>query len=248
MINIDAKSHVRGESIYLDDIPLLEGTLFACVYDSPIAHGKIKSVDISAAEKCAGVVKIILAKDIVGRNEIGGIIEDEPLLADTEVHFCGMPIAIVIAETDEQARHAAKKITADIEPLEVITDERVAFAKGEIIGQPKKFVLGDSANAFETCEHIFEGQTYTNGQEHLYIETQGAYSIPTEQNGIKIYSSTQGPTAVQRTITKVTGLPMHQIEIDVTRLGGGFGGKEDQANAWASICAVATQLTKKPVK
>jgi xanthine dehydrogenase large subunit len=248
MNNIDAKSHVRGESIYLDDIPLLEGTLFACVYDSPIAHGIIKSVDISEAAKCAGVVKIILAKDIVGRNEIGGIIEDEPLLADGEVHFCGMPIGIVVAETDEQARHAAKLITADIEPHEVITDERVAFAKGEIIGSPKKFVLGDSSNAFETCEHIFEGKTYTNGQEHLYIETQGAYSIPTEQGGLKIYSSTQGPTAVQRTITKVTGLPMHQIEVDVTRLGGGFGGKEDQANAWASICAVATQLTKRPVK
>jgi xanthine dehydrogenase large subunit len=248
MINIDAKSHVRGESIYLDDIPLLEGTLFACVYDSPIAHGIIKSVDISEAAKCVGVVKIILAKDIVGRNEIGGIIEDEPLLADGEVHFCGMPIAIVVAETDEQARHAAKKITADIESLEVITNERVAFANGEIIGAPKKFVLGDSANAFETCEHIFEGSTYTNGQEHLYIETQGAYSVPTEQNGIKLYSSTQGPTAVQRTITKVTGLPMHQIEVDVTRLGGGFGGKEDQANAWASVCAVATQLTKRPVK
>jgi xanthine dehydrogenase large subunit len=123
VINIDAKSHVRGESIYLDDIPLLEGTLFACVYDSPIAHGKIKSVDISEAEKCAGVVKTILPKDIVGRNEIGGIIEDEPLLADGEVHFCGMPIAIVVAETDEQARHAAKQISADIEPLEVITDE-----------------------------------------------------------------------------------------------------------------------------
>ncbi|MEK7722814.1 MAG: xanthine dehydrogenase, partial [Acidobacteriota bacterium] len=154
MINIDAKSHVRGESIYLDDIPLLEGTLFACVYDSPIAHGKLKSIDISEAEKCAGVVKIILAKDIVGRNEIGGIIEDEPLLVDGEVHFCGMPIAIVVAETDEQARHAAKKITADIEPLEVITDERVAFAKGEFIGQPKKFVLGDVETAFADCEYV----------------------------------------------------------------------------------------------
>lgn len=173
---------------------------------------------------------------------------DEPLLAETEVHFCGMPIAIVVAETDEQARHAVKKIKADIEPLEAITDERVAFAKNSLIAPPKKFVVGDVEKAFETCEHIFEGQTYTNGQEHLYIETQGAYSIPTEQGGIKIYSSTQGPTAVQRAISKVTNLPMHQIEVDVTRLGGGFGGKEDQANAWACICAAATQLTKKPVK
>ncbi|MCU0240695.1 MAG: molybdopterin-dependent oxidoreductase, partial [Pyrinomonadaceae bacterium] len=248
MINIDAKSHVRGESIYLDDIPLLEGTLFACVYDSPIAHGKLKSVDTSEAEKCNGVVKIILAKDLKGENQIGGILPDEPLLADDVVDFCGMPIAVVIAETDEQARHAAKLIKADIEPLEVITDERVAFAKGSLIAPPKKFVLGDVEKAFENCEHIFEGQTYTNGQEHLYIETQGAYAVPTEQNGVKVYSSTQGPTAVQKAIAKVTALPMHQIEVDVQRLGGGFGGKEDQANAWACICAVATQLTKRPVK
>lgn len=248
MKNIDSKSHVRGESVYLDDVPLLEGTLFACVYDSPIAHGKLKNIDLSEAEKCAGVRKIILAKDIIGQNQIGGIIEDEPLLADTEVHFCGMPIALVLAETEEQARHAAKLIRADIEPLEVVTDERVAFAKGELIAPPKRFKLGDTAKAFAACEYIFEGQTYSNGQEHLYIETQGAYSIPTEQGGLKIYSSTQGPTAVQRCIAKVTGLPMNLIEVDVTRLGGGFGGKEDQANAWAALCALGTQLTKKPVK
>ncbi len=248
MINIDANSHVRGESIYLDDIPLLEGTLFACVFDSPVAHGKLRSVDISDAEKCAGVVRVILAGDIPGRNEIGGIIEDEPLLADDEVHFCGMPIAIVVAETDEQARFAARKITAEIEPLEVNTDARIAFQKGRLIAPPKTFVLGDAATAFQACEHVFEGRADVNGQEHLYIETQGAYSVPGEQGGIKVYSSTQGPTAVQRTVSKVTGLPMHQIEVDVARLGGGFGGKEDQANAWASVCAVATQILRKPVK
>ncbi|HRH41065.1 MAG TPA: molybdopterin-dependent oxidoreductase [Pyrinomonadaceae bacterium] len=248
MINIDAKSHVRGESIYLDDIPLVEGTLFACVFDSPIAHGKLKNVDIAEAEKCEGVVKVILARDLLGENEIGGILPDEPLLANDEVHFCGMPIAVVIAETDEQARHAVKKIKAEIEPLEIITDERVAFEKGSLIAPPKKFVMGDVESGFKTCKYIFTGQTYSNGQEHLYIETQGAYAVPSEQGGIKVYSSTQGPTAVQRAIAKVTGLPMHQIEVDVTRLGGGFGGKEDQANAWACICAVATQLTRKPVK
>jgi xanthine dehydrogenase large subunit len=82
----------------------------------------------------------------------------------------------------------------------------------------------------------------------LYIETQGAYAIPTEHSGMKVYSSTQGPTAVQRCVARVTALPMHKIEVDVTRLGGGFGGKEDQANAWAALCAVGTQLTRRPVK
>ena len=248
MKNVDSKSHVRGESVYLDDIPLIEGTLYACVYDSPIAHGKLKSVDISEAEKCAGVVKVITAKDLIGENEIGGILHDEPLLADAEVHFQGMPIALVLAETEEQARYAAKLITAEIELLEIVTDPRIAFANNDLIVPPKHFKLGDAADAFKTSEYIFEGRADVNGQEHLYIETQGAYCVPTEQNGMRVYSSTQGPTAVQRCVAGVTGLPMHRIEVDVTRLGGGFGGKEDQANAWAALCAVGTQLTKRPVK
>ena len=149
---------------------------------------------------------------------------------------------------EELARKAAKKITAEIDELEPVTDPRVAAAKGDLIVPPKKFVLGDTDDAFPNCEHVFEGRTEQNGQEHLYIETQGAYAVPTENGGLKVYSSTQGPTAVQRAVCRVTGLAMHQVEVDVQRLGGGFGGKEDQANAWAAICAVATQLTKRPVK
>ncbi|MDQ3748550.1 MAG: molybdopterin-dependent oxidoreductase [Acidobacteriota bacterium] len=248
MKNVDSKSHVRGESIYLDDIPLLQGTLFACVYDSPVAHGVLKKVEIEEAEKSRGVVEIILAKHLIGANQIGGILPDEPLLADGEVHFQGMPIALVLAETEEEARAAVKKIKTEIEPLEIVTDPRVAFAKNDLIVPPKHFKLGDAANAFKTCEHVFEGRADVNGQEHLYIETQGAYAIPTEQGGMRVYSSTQGPTAVQRAVAKVTGLPMHLIEVDVQRLGGGFGGKEDQANAWAAMCAVGTQITKRPVK
>ena len=248
MKNIDSKSHVRGESVYLDDIPLIHGSIFACVYDSPVAHGKLLNIDTSQAENSEGVVKVITASDLIGENQIGGIIPDEPLLAGGEVHFQGMPIAIVLATGEDLAREAARKITAEIEPLETITDPRVAAAKGELIVPPKKFKLGDTDKAFSTCEHVFAGRADINGQEHLYIETQGAYAVPTENGGIKIYSSTQGPTAVQRAVCRVTGLPMHQIEVDVQRLGGGFGGKEDQANAWAAICAVGTQLTRRPVK
>lgn len=248
MKNIDSASHVRGESVYLDDVPLLEGTLFACVYDSPIAHGLVKKIDVSEAEKSDGVYKIIVAEDLIGENQIGGIIPDEPLLAEDSVHFVGMPMAIVLAETEELARKAAKKITSEIEPLDIITDSREAFAKGELIAEPKRFNLGDVKQAFAECEHIFEGRADVNGQEHLYIETQGAFTLPAENGGIKVFSSTQGPTAVQRCVSKVTALPMNLIEVDVTRLGGGFGGKEDQANAWAAICAVGTQITKRPVK
>ncbi|MFN6963927.1 MAG: xanthine dehydrogenase molybdopterin binding subunit [Pyrinomonadaceae bacterium] len=248
MKNLDSKSHVRGESVYLDDIPLVQGTLFACVFDSPVAHGRLRSIDRREAEAAEGVVRVITASDLRGENQIGGIVPDEPLLAEGEVHFRGQPIAIVVATSEELARKAAKKIVVDIEPLEPVTDPRVAAANGDLIVPPKRFKLGDTDQAFAACEHVFEGRADVNGQEHLYIETQGAYAVPTENGGLKIYSSTQGPTAVQRAVCRVTGLPMHSVEVDVQRLGGGFGGKEDQANAWAAICAVAAQLTGRPVK
>jgi xanthine dehydrogenase large subunit len=159
-----------------------------------------------------------------------------------------MPMAFVVAETEDAARAAVKKIIVEIEPLPVITDPREAQAKDQLIVPPRTFLLGDVANAWEQCEYIFEGVAETNGQEHLYIETQGAYAIPQENGGIKIYSSTQSPRATQQASCKVTGLAMHQIEVDVSRLGGGFGGKEDQANAWAAMCALATRILKQPVK
>ena len=76
MKNIDSKSHVRGESVYLDDIPLIHGTLYACVFDSPVAHGKLVGIDTSKAEKSNGVVRVITAKDLIGENQIGGIVPD----------------------------------------------------------------------------------------------------------------------------------------------------------------------------
>ena len=248
MQNIDSYTHTRGQSVYLDDMPLIRGTLFGAAFGSPLAHGIIKQLDLNEALQLQGVVSIFTAKDITGENQIGGIIPDEPLLADHHVHFIGMPVAFVVAESEAAARAAIKKIKVEIEPLHVITDPREAREKGELITLPRTFQIGNIDDAWKQCDYIFEGIAETNGQEHLYIETQGAYTVPQENGTIKVYSSTQGPTAVQRCISRVLGLPMHQIEVDVTRLGGGFGGKEDQANGWAALCALATHHLKKPVK
>ena len=246
--NIDSYTHTRGESIYLDDIPMLQGTLYGAVFGSPLAHGKILKLDVSEAAAMSGVVKIFTYKDIPGINQIGGIVADEPLLAEDEVHFNGMPVAFVVATSTAIASAAVKKIKIEIDPLSVVTDPRIAKANGSLIVPPRTFKLGDSAAAFTKCKYIFEGSADTNGQEHLYIETQGAYAWPVENDAIKIYSSTQGPTAVQRHAADVLGIPMHMLEVDVTRLGGGFGGKEDQATSWAIFCALAALLLKRPVK
>lgn len=248
MKNIDSFTHVRGESLFVDDLMLRQDTLFGLVFDSPKAHGKIKSVDYSKAEALDGVVKIFTYKDVLGENQIGGIIPDEPLWAEDEVHFWGQPIAFIVAKSEAIAKKARALITIDIEELPVITTAKEAKEKRSFINAPRSFNLGNTQNAFSECEYVFEGETFSNGQEHLYLETQGCYAVPQENGNIKITASTQGPTAVQKTAAKVLGIPMHKIEVDVIRLGGGFGGKEDQATPWAVMAAVAVQHLNRPVK
>jgi xanthine dehydrogenase large subunit len=246
--NIDSYTHVRGESIYVDDINVRQGTFFAVVFDSPKAHGKIKNINYSEAEKLEGVERIFTYKDIPGENQIGGIFPDEPLFAENEVHFCGQPIALIVAKSEFIARQARRLIKIEIEELPVITTCKEAKEKKSFINAPRSFNLGNTEKAFHNCEYIFEGETFSNGQEQLYIEAQGAYAEPLENGNIKITSSTQGPTAVQKTAAKVLGLAMHKIEVDVTRLGGGFGGKEDQATPWAVMAALATYHLNQSVK
>jgi xanthine dehydrogenase large subunit len=248
MINIDAYNHVKGKSIYLDDIQELQGTLYALPFDATVAHAKIKNINFESALKSKGIVDIITAKDIPGENQIGGIFPDEPLLADGEVHFRGQVIAIIIGTSEHQCRMAAKLITVVYDELPIITDAREAQRQNKLIMPPRCFTLGNTSKTWSQCEHIFEGNTDVNGQEHLYIETQGAYARPKEDGSIIISSSTQGPTAVQKMVARVLGIPMHKVEIDTVRLGGGFGGKEDQATPWAVMVALATQLLQKPVK
>jgi len=181
MKNIDSFTHVRGESLYVDDVNIREGTFHAVVFDSPKAHGIIKNIDYSKAEALEGVERIFTYKDIPGENQIGGIFPDEPLFAENEVHFWGMPIALIVAKSKFIARQARRLITIEIEELPVITTAKEAKAKGSFINAPRSFSLGDTDKAFEKCDYIFEGETFSNGQEHLYIETQGAYAEPLEK-------------------------------------------------------------------
>jgi xanthine dehydrogenase large subunit len=248
MINIDAQNHVKGKSIYLDDIQELQGTLYAQPFDATVAHAKITSLDLDAALKAKGIITILTAKDIPGENQIGGIFPDEPLFAEGEVHFRGQVIALIVGKSEHYCRQAMKLIKITYEELPVIVDPREAQKQNKLIMPPRQFTLGNTAQGFEQCEYVFEGRSDVNGQEHLYIETQGAYSRPKEDGSIVVSSSTQSPTAVQRTISRVLGIPMHKVEVDTVRLGGGFGGKEDQATPWGVMVALATQILHKPVK
>jgi len=248
MKNYDINKHVTGESQFVDDLLSIEGMLYASVCYSQVAHGELLGIDINEALKIEGVKGIFTAKDIPGLNQIGGIIPDEELLAHNKVHFQGEPIAIVVADSQLVAREAVRKIKVDIKKLKVITDPREAYKAGELIVPPRTFKLGDTEKNWKKCDVIAEGSAESGGQEHLYLETQGAFAYPVEGGGVKIISSTQSPTAVQRATARVLNLSMHKVEVDVLRLGGAFGGKEDQATAWGVMAGLAAFKLNKPVK
>ena len=113
---------------------------------------------------------------------------------------------------------------------------------------PRRLKLGNTKKVFKNCDYVFSGKAESGGQEHVYLEPQGAYAVPQGNGSIKIHSSTQGPTAVQRTIARVLGCSMNKIEVDVNRIGGGFGGKEDQASVWGAMVGLAAHILQKPVK
>ncbi len=248
MKNIDSNGHVQGKSTFVDDIPTISGTLYGAIFSSTIAHGRIVRLDLSIARSLKGVSMILTHKDIPGENQIGAIIQDEVLLAEEDVHFIGQPIALIIAESEKIAYKARELIEIDFEEFDPIVNVTEAKKEDQLIIPPRSFNLGNTDKAWKDCPFIFEGIVKSGGQEHLYLETQGSYAIPLENGNIKICSSTQGPTVVQKIGARVLGVGMNKIEVDVNRLGGAFGGKEDQATPWAVLSMLAVYHLQKPIK
>ncbi len=239
--------HVRGTSQFVDDLATPAGCLHAALYTSPVARGVIRSLDTSRAAAAPGVVAVFTHRDVPGLNEVGHVFRDQPLLAVDSVEYIGQPIALVVAETRPAALRAARLVEAEIETLPAVFDPREAAARGMIHGQKRVLVNGDPDGAWSKCAHIAQGRLSSGPQEHFYFETQRALALPTEHDTIKVCASTQSPGAFHRHLAEVLGVPMHKVELDIRRLGGGFGGKESTA-VWVVAPAMAAFLLKRPVK
>lgn len=248
MQHCDSPLHVTGRSEYVDDVPAPAGMLHGAVFGSPIAHGKITKLDLDAAKAADGVKGVYTLDDIPGSKMIGALALDEPLLCDGEVMYQGHPIALIVADTAEAAARAVKLCEVEIDPLPIVICPRESYANGDLLQETRVFEKGSVDPVWETCAHVVEGKIDLAGQEHLYLETNRARAIPKEDGQMTVYSSTQSPSATQKHVAGVLGLPMHKVEIDVKRLGGGFGGKEDQATHWACMAAIAAQDLKRPVQ
>jgi xanthine dehydrogenase large subunit len=242
-----AADHVRGRTAYVDDVLPPAGLLQAVVFGGPVAHGRILSLDLAAARSAPGVAAVLTAADIPGENQIGPVLPDEPLFADPKIHFRGMPVALVLATTFEAALAARRLIRIEVEELEPVVDPKIAYERGLVIDQPRTVERGDVDSAFARSAHVIEGVCEIAGQEHVYLETQRARAF-VDDGAVSILSSTQGPYAVQKAAARVLGLPLHQVEVDVRKLGGGFGGKEDQASPWGCLAALGAWVTGRPVE
>ncbi len=243
-----AHLHVQGAAAYLDDLREPEGTLHVAVGMSPKARGRIVSMDLSAVEAAPGVVRVVTAADIPGRNDISPALGDETLLAADTVAFHGQAVFAVAATTRDAARRAARlgRIEIAEETPSVSVDD--AERRGETVLPDYAFGRGDVEAALGASPRRLEGRLRIGGQEHFYLEGQAALAIPGEDGEILVHSSTQHPTEVQHVVARVLGIADAQVTCEVRRMGGAFGGKESQATQWAALAALAARVTGRPCK
>jgi xanthine dehydrogenase large subunit len=240
-----ALKHVTGQALYIDDMPEPNGTLHAALVLSPIAHGRLKKLEVPLSE---GVVAVLDARDIPGKNDVAAAGVDEPLFATDEVLFAGQPLAMVVATTLDAARHAADRATIEIDAEPAILDIESALAAKAYVQAPQTLLRGDPDTAMESAPHRLSAEFTVGGQEHFYLEGQIAFALPGEDGDIVVHTSTQHPTEVQHICARLLGCDFARVTAVVRRLGGGFGGKESNASWVAGAAAVAANHTGKPVK
>lgn len=245
-----AEKHVAGEALYIDDIAEPSGLAHACLGLSTIAHGRLLSLDLSAVEAAAGVLAVVTAADIPGENDISSTHRhDEPVFATDTILYHGQPLFAVVAETREQARHAALLAKASYDEAPPLLDVAAARAAGsDLVTEPLKLERGDIAAALAASPRRLKGSMAIGGQDHFYLEGQISLAIPGEDQDMLVLCSTQHPSEVQHMVAQVLGVGAHAVTIEVRRMGGGFGGKETQANLFACVAALAARKLKRPVK
>jgi len=242
-----ARGHVTGEALYTDDlVRRFPHLLHTWPVVAPHAHARVVSVDTSAAFSEAGVVWVLTDRDVPGEGDSGASRHDEPLFP-AEVMFHSQPVAWVLADTLDAARRGAAGVRVDYQPLPAVLTIEDAIASGSFLTEPLKLARGD-ATAIDRSAVRIDGELAIGGQEHFYLETQASIAWLDETGGVSVESSTQHPSETQAIVARVLGVPAHQVTVECVRMGGAFGGKEVQANAYAAIAALGAWKTGRPVR
>jgi xanthine dehydrogenase large subunit len=243
-----ARGHVSGNALYIDDVPMPPNGLEAALVLSPHAHARIKKINFTKALAAPGVIATIKASDIPGKNDIGPIRPNEPLLPEEIVEYEGQPIAAIAAKTLDQARAAAKLVEVEYEVLPATLSIEDALKNESYVSPVQTMSRGDLVGAFKEAKHRLNGEFRAGGQDHFYLEGQITLATPGDAGDIHVLSSTQHPTEIQHGVAHLLGIPFSAVTAEVRRMGGGFGGKESQATMIAGIAAVLAMKARRPVK
>ncbi|UCG66735.1 MAG: xanthine dehydrogenase family protein [Deltaproteobacteria bacterium] len=227
---IDAQSKVAGKAIYANDLNF-NNMIYGKVLRSPLPRARIKGIDISEVKNLPGIT-ILMGKDIPGRNAVGVMIADQPVLADEEVKYVGEGVVLVGGNSEQAAEDAIELIKVDYEPLEPILDPLEATAKdaptiheGGNVAAHAKIRKGNVEKGFEAADVIVEEAYKTTWVEHAYMEPETAVAKMETDGRITVWACTQHTHYDRRAISAVLGISQNRVRIVQTVTGGGFGGK-----------------------
>jgi CO/xanthine dehydrogenase Mo-binding subunit len=268
---LEAREKVTGRAEYTH-VMRVPGMLHAKLFRSTVAHGKIKSIDVSEAKKLPGVLHVVTIDDVrkvIPDPYYGPAFHDQPILADEKVRFVGEPVAAVIAADPHVAEQAVQLISAEYEEMPAVFDEIEAqtsdvyvhdalrpagtFADLKHLSGRKNtntaldYVLrkGDADKGFAEAAHVFEHEFKTQKVLHLSFEPFASIADYRDRN-VTIWSASQGPSFVRTEIARLLGWPENRVRIKVPYLGSGYGSK-----LYIKLEALALALSmiaRKPVK
>ena len=268
---LEAREKVTGRAEYTH-LMRLPGMLHGKVFRSTVAHGRIKSVDVSEARKMPGVFRVITIDDVrkvIPNPYYGPAFHDQPILADEKVRFVGEPVAVVLAADPHVAEAATHAIVAEYEELEPIYDEVEAMTASSYVHEELKPAgtfadlkhlkgvkntnlalqaktrRGDVDKTFAEAAQVFEHEFRMQKCLHIALEPYASIADYKEAN-LTIYSGAQGPSFVRTEIARLLDWPENKVRIKVPYLGGGYGGKlYIKLEALVTACSM---IARRPVK
>jgi CO/xanthine dehydrogenase Mo-binding subunit len=249
---IGAIERLKGAPMFCADLEL-EHPLILKALRSSKPHARIAKVDVNKALQLDGVVRVFTAKDVVGKNSVGIINKDQPLLVPDKVRFVGDPIALVAAESEEAAEKGVNAINIVYEDLPVVFDPEAAIKEGAPKIHEKGNLLftrvvrkGDVGKAFQACQAVVERTYQTSQLEHSYLEPDAGAGYVDDDGTLVIYASTQNPHYDHKEVVGLLGLEDEQVRVIQAATGGGFGSKLD-LNVQGFI-GLALYYLKRPVR
>jgi len=248
----DARSKVTGEAVFAADL-YPDNMLYAKVLRSEYPHARILKVDTRQASALPGASAVLRADDVPGAKNHGLAREDWPVLAYDKVRYVGDAIAVVAAESEEIAEEAIKLIEVAYEPLPVVSSAEEALDPGAPLVHEGGNVLehielrrGDVDKGFAEADVIVEHEYRTPSGDHAFLEPEAAVGLIDDDGRVVVYVGSQIPFSDRAQIAASLDVPVDQVRVIQTKVGGAFGGKEDIAGQ--IHVALLAKVTGCPVK